>query len=587
MIKWQDLKIGYKIGIGFSCMILLSAIIGAIAFFNMGKIQKDTVSLSGEYIPAINEANQVSQGWKEITANMQAFDLTGDDYYLKKAKSRLTKFKGSLGKIVDITRTSKSLNSSYNDFITIQKDVERYEKMFGDYEAKASVFAQQYARLDGAMFVFRKLAKSQGAAIAPRVNEVVALISMSVSREKPVYLQNAAELVGRLEVEARGYKRGNARLDSCLTAIVEASKLIVANFPEAKRLELSRIEHGSNINWEVKGSSDIGNDKVLAMGENTNSTINFSKRALFISVMIIILLAILLVYVITISITRPIENGIVVANRIADGDLTQKIEVGRKDEVGMLAEALNKVSQNLRAIVTYLNENSQIIAASSQRLKESANEIADGSKQQASAAEEISSSMEEMYANIQQNTENAQQTQKIASSSAVEVNKSKESFKFATTSLKDITEKVLIINDIAFQTNILALNAAIEAARAGEHGKGFAVVAGEVKRLAEKSREAATVINDVSSSTMVMSQTARRELEALVPEIEKTANLVQEITSANLEQVSGVEQINNAMQQLNVVVQNNAQRSEELVANSHELEKQAEELNTLVAAFKV
>jgi methyl-accepting chemotaxis protein len=263
------------------------------------------------------------------------------------------------------------------------------------------------------------------------------------------------------------------------------------------------------------------------------------------------------------------------------------IDVDRKDEVGMLSDALNKVSQNLRAIVTYLNENSKIIAASSQRIKESANDIADGAKQQASAAEEISSSMEEMYANIQQNTENAQQTQKIASSSAVEVNKSKESFKYATTSLKDITEKVLVINDIAFQTNILALNAAIEAARAGEHGKGFAVVAGEVKRLAEKSREAATLINDVSSSTMVMSQTARRELEALVPEIEKTANLVQEVTSANLEQVSGVEQINNAMQQLNMVIQNNAQRSDELVSNSHEMERQAEELNTLVAAFKV
>lgn len=228
-----------------------------------------------------------------------------------------------------------------------------------------------------------------------------------------------------------------------------------------------------------------------------------------------------------------------------------------------------------------------MIADSSQKLQESANEISDGSKQQASAAEEISSSMEEMYANIQQNSENARETQRIAETSATEVHKSKESFKYATQSLQDITDKVSVINDIAFQTNILALNAAIEAARAGEHGKGFAVVAGEVKRLAEKSREAATVINDVSSATMVMSKSARRELEALVPEIEKTAGLIQEIASANIEQTSTVELINNAMQQLNSVIQNNAQRSEELANNSIDLSRQAEELKELISSFKV
>jgi methyl-accepting chemotaxis protein len=193
--------------------------------------------------------------------------------------------------------------------------------------------------------------------------------------------------------------------------------------------------------------------------------------------------------------------------------------------------------------------------------------------------------MEEMYANIQQNTSNAKETQKIADLSVIEINNSRKSFQLATQSLSEIIVKIGVINDISFQTNLLALNAAIEAARAGEHGKGFAVVAAEVKRLADKSRESASSINDVSGATIVMARTAGGELEELIPEIEKTAILVQEMASANMEQVSGVEQINNAMQQLNVVVQNNAQRSEELTQRSEELHQQAEGLMNIISTF--
>jgi methyl-accepting chemotaxis protein len=585
-MKWQNLKIGFKIGLGFSLMILLAAIIGGVAFMNMSKIQKETVSLSNEYIPAISDAFQLDQNWKEITSLLQAYDFTGDDFYLKKAKSRLSKLKTALTKLVELTGNSKKLNSSHGDFVAIQKDIESFDKILSSYENKVSLYATQFKRIEGSLFVFRKLTANQSSGITNRVNEIASVITYAISREKPAYLKTINDAIDKLDRESKSSK-GNRRIDSCLIVFVDASRQFSANFVDAKKIELNRIELAGNINWEIKGTSDIGMDKVLAVGEYTNETINSERIFLGFSILFVLVIGGLMVYFITNSITKPIHEGILMAAKIAEGDLTQVINLDRKDEVGLLADAMNKVSQNLRSIIGYLSENSRIISSSSQQLLESANEISDGSKQQASAAEEISSSMEEMYANIQQNTDNAQQTQKIAASSAIEVNKSKESFRVATQSLKDITDKVSVINDIAFQTNILALNAAIEAARAGEHGKGFAVVAGEVKRLAEKSREAATTINDVSSSTMVMSQTARRELETLVPEIEKTASLIQEIAAANVEQVSTVELINNAMQQLNNVIQNNAQRSDELASNSQELSKQAEELQELISTFKV
>jgi methyl-accepting chemotaxis protein len=212
--------------------------------------------------------------------------------------------------------------------------------------------------------------------------------------------------------------------------------------------------------------------------------------------------------------------------------------------------------------------------------------VSKGASSQAASAEEASSSMEQMVSNIKQNADNAQTTDKIANKSSQDAQDSGKSVLEAVVAMKEIASKISIIEEIARQTNLLALNAAIEAARAGEHGKGFAVVASEVRRLAERSQKAAAEINGLSTSTLKVSEKSGEMLNKLVPDIQKTAELVQEITAASKEQDTGSSQINQALQQLEKVIQENASASEEMASTTEELTGQADQLVSALSFFR-
>jgi methyl-accepting chemotaxis protein len=359
---------------------------------------------------------------------------------------------------------------------------------------------------------------------------------------------------------------------------------------------------------------------------SANSVASQSKLMAIVAVVLGVIISMLFGFLISRGISVPMAAGVRLSEEIAKGDFSARLNLNRSDEIGQLAgaldsmaaslakqaavaeeiakgnltvnvelasekdqlgKALQTMATSLREIIAQIMAAADNVASGSLGMSSSSEEMSQGATEQAASAEEASSSIEEMTANIRQNADNALQTEKIAVKAANDAREGGAAVGATVAAMKEIAGKIVIIEEIARQTNLLALNAAIEAARAGEHGKGFAVVAAEVRKLAERSQVAAGEINQLSVSSVEVAEKAGNLLQAIVPSIQRTAELVQEIAAASREQDAGAEQIAKAIQQLDQVIQQNASASEEMASTAEELSSQSEQLQEVIGFFRI
>lgn len=399
------------------------------------------------------------------------------------------------------------------------------------------------------------------------------------------YSEKGKELIGRITAEWQAYQPlGKKVIDLAVAEDLQKGRGSVTLSNGEARAKVSEI------NKLIEEATLLKETNAQKISEQTRALYRQSRLFLIGIILASVCLGAVLGTIITRGLTRQLggEPGEIqaLAERVAAGDLIISFESDGRQETGIY-QALKSMVKKLKEVVGEVTAAAHNVAIGSQELSATAETMSQGASEQAAAAEEAASSMEEMSSNIRQNADNAIRTEKISLKSAGDAQEGGKAVAQTVAAMKEIAGKITIIEEISRQTNMLALNAAIEAARAGEHGKGFAVVASEVRKLAERSQIAAAEISELSVTSVAVAEDAGERLAQIVPDIKKTAELVQEISAGSREQDLGSEQINKAMQQLDQVIQQNATAAEEMASTAEELSSQAEQLQASIEYFKV
>ncbi|GAB1410107.1 hypothetical protein MASR1M90_12610 [Desulfovibrionales bacterium] len=620
----KNLKLGLKIGLGFGMLILIACALGGMAVYNMKLVETDSQRLDQEYMPETNIVNMIDHYALLTMYEWRGYAFTNDPAFLASGKKYLDQVQQQLDLAKAHLEKYPHLAALREHLPTIQARLTEYKNLSQETEKQSTLQAQTLASMDATGKTLKQEATNflasqnaemdreieEGASVdklkerREKISQVTQLLSLAdearftaaaaVALRAPKLLEDglalyplAGELVGKLQKTVR--QAANIKqlevVGQAAAAYKADMETVLTTWTTLDELNRQRTATGNALLEEANVVIDSVMEITQKMATTAVTSLSSASSVMLGGLAVALVLGIAVAIVLTRAITAPVHKGVAFAQKIAEGDLTADVDVDQKDELGILANALRDMVAKLREIVAEVQSASDNVASGSEELSASAEQLSQGATEQAASVEEVSSSMEQMAANIRQNADNASQTEKIALKAAQDTQSSGQAVAQAVDAMKNIAEKISIVEEIARQTNLLALNAAIEAARAGEHGKGFAVVAAEVRKLAERSGTAAAEISELSSSTVTIADQAGQMLTRLVPDIQRTADLVQEISAASNEQNAGAEQINKALNQLDHVIQQNASASEEMASTSEELSSQAEQMQAAMAFF--
>ena len=626
------LTLKVKLGATFTTIVVLSGISMFVAIQNLNSLDTELNKIVEGNVKRIELANEMSAASFRVARDERSHILATDDAQMNALAAQMkgddTKMRDNMQKLRALSseegkRKVDAVGATWDVFWARHKEVEKFSAMNStslafDQIQQANKFVNAATEsLKPVLGKLQEIAITNASAkdfqnfLIVKDLEVTALqvqrtmrntvISMSDPTAQQRYLKDFDDYVVRLKrdvdqaasvvpaSEQAAFNAYKENVAKWLIAVEGIRKVALENgvYKATELVQGTAREALVAARDAIKKVIELNNEQMQQAAKGADDLYAFSRNLLIGLLIGMTIIAAAAATWIVLNISRAISSALGLANAVAAGDLNATASVKSNDEIKDLIDSLNMMVGKLKSVVSEVMSATRNVAAGSQEMSAAAEQLSQGATEQASSTEEVSSSMEQMTANIKQNADNSGQTEQIARQSALDANASGEAVGKAVAAMQTIAEKILIVQEIARQTDLLALNAAVEAARAGEHGRGFAVVASEVRKLAERSQTAAAEISTLSGDTVKAAEQAGDMLKRLVPDIQKTAGLVAEISGASTEQNAGANQINAAIQQLDKVTQQNTSAAEEMSSTAEELASQAEQLQATISYFRL
>ena len=606
-MKFKDLKIRTQLGIAFAVAVIPLMFMSIVPIVMIGSVNDTAQKLVNRYVPMIQISNDMVNdlgrsvlAFKELlntsmdpkaTQNgKEVFDATIQDF------EKLSKYVEGSDVPPELQKAFDTVKTRYDELLRLYNVV---YKVNSDNEAANAELTRIQQDYESRVLKFYKRIKSNSKyAIASeqlRRNMLLnQLLSLPVITNDDVlleeYLNENAEIEKNLANTAfePDLKREYAQITKIKKGYLDKSTVVYNNTLEMREALFVMPDMCVQLKIRTEQLGDVVEQLSVKRAETIEDTTKEMRIVGFTLITIVfVVVMILLIYCINI-ITKGLHNNTTNTMKLIKGDLTTRFDhTEGESELAVLNNSMADMKDTLTDIVRSISESSDAINTAAGELNRASQQMSTSANEQASSAEEISSAIEEMASTIDQNSQNAIKTETIATASAKSIRECNEAAQKTVHAITEIAEKITVIDEIAFQTNILALNAAVEAARAGEHGKGFAVVAAEVRKLAEKCAHAAKDIDSVSAGGVNLAKLTGTVFSKVLPEIEQTTVLVKEIASSSREQATGGQQINTAVQRFNTGIQQFATISDEVASSSDNLMQQAVKLQEIIKFFKV